>query len=161
MTIEQPSAGPFSVPADADRLHQPRQVLGNLTITFKVLGSDTGDALLIVENISHGKGGPPRHVHHDQDEWFYAVEGEFVVKIGDETYPLSPGDSVLAPRGVAHVWAHIGDDQGRLLIAFQPAGAMQAFFDEFAQLSAAPPQAEMQRLFRAHGMEITGPPIAV
>ncbi len=64
--------------------------LATLTITFKVLGSDTGDALLIVENISHGKGGPPRHVHHDQDEWFYAVEGEFVVEIGDETFPCLP-----------------------------------------------------------------------
>ncbi len=152
---------PAVVPANGDRLLQPRPVLGNLIIAYKVLGQDTGDALFVVENVSHGKGGPPRHVHHAQEEWFYAVEGEFVVEIGDEVFCLSPGDSVLAPRAVPHVWAHIGDDQGRLLIAFQPAGAMQAFFDEFAQLSAAPPQAELQRLFRAHGMEVVGPPITV
>ncbi len=36
---------------------------------------------------------------------------------------------------------------------------MEAFFDEFAQMTGAPAKEEMQRLFRAHGMEIVGPPL--
>jgi hypothetical protein len=31
-----------------------------------------------------GKGGPPRHYHHEQDESFYVTKGEFAFEVGDE-----------------------------------------------------------------------------
>ncbi len=124
-----------------------------------MLSQDSNSNLFVIENVSNGKGGPPRHVHHAQDEWFYAVDGDFIVEVGSEKFHLRPGDSVLAPRQTPHVWAHVGQGVGRLLVAFQPAGAMEAFFDEFAQMTGAPAKEEMQRLFRAHGMEIVGPPL--
>ena len=36
----------------------------------------------MLENTFHAKGGPARHLHYDQDEWFYAVEGEFIIEVG-------------------------------------------------------------------------------
>ena len=53
-----------------------------------------------------------------QDECFYAIEGAFVIVIGQQRLRLSPGDSILAPRRVPHVWAHIGETKVRMLIAF-------------------------------------------
>ena len=38
----------------------------------------------MVEIAHHAKGGPPRHLHRDQDEWFHVIEGEYIVEIGDE-----------------------------------------------------------------------------
>ena len=54
------------------------------------------------------------------------VEGEFIVEVGQERIRLNPGDSLLAPRQVPHVWAYVGDTRGRMLIAFMPAGKIQA-----------------------------------
>jgi quercetin dioxygenase-like cupin family protein len=76
-----------------------------------------GSYLLVLENIFHTKGGPARHLYYDQDEWFYALAGEFLLDVGGESFRLSPGDSLLAPRKVPHVWAHVGTSRGRILIS--------------------------------------------
>ena len=145
------------VAAGEDRFSEHRG-LGVSTIQFKVTSQDP-NGLLVLENTFHAKGGPARHLHYDQDEWFYAVEGEFILEVGQERFRLLPGDSVLAPRRVAHVWAHVGSGRGRILVAFQPAGKMEAFFREVTKANAMPPQDPA--LWRAHGMELMGPPLAV
>ena len=142
------------VAAGQDRFGEHRG-LGISTIAFKVTPQDSS-GLLVIENTFHAKGGPARHLHHDQDEWFYAVEGEFIIEVGDERIRLNPGDSLLAPRQVPHVWAYIGDTRGRMLIVFNPAGQMEAFFREVTAANAMPPQD--QALWQAHGMELLGPP---
>jgi quercetin dioxygenase-like cupin family protein len=144
------------VPAGADRLGE-RHGLGVSRIDFKLIAPDGG--LLVLENTFHAKGGPPRHLHLVQDEWFYGLEGDFVVEVGDQRYVLRPGDSVLGPRLVPHVWAHVGEGRGRILIAFSPAGRMEAFFREVTKAEAMPPQDPA--LWSAHGMKVLGPPLAV
>src|SRR5512136_3170062 len=94
------------VAAGEDRFGEQRG-LGISTISFKVTPSDSS-GLFILENTFRAKGGPARHLHYDQDEWFYAVEGEFIFEVGSEGFGLKPGDSLLAPRKVLHVWAYMG-----------------------------------------------------
>ena len=130
--------------------------LGISEITFKVMPQDS-NGLLIIENTFHAKGGPARHLHYDQDEWFYALEGEFIIEIGEQQYSLQPGDSLLAPRQVPHVWAYVGDTRGRMLIAFLPAGKMEAFFREVTKANAMPPQDPA--VWHEHGMKLMGPPL--
>ena len=133
-----------------------RRSLGISFISFKLISKDK-DGLFILENEFHAKGGPAKHLHHSQDEWFYCLEGSFLVKVGDESITLEPGDSVLAPRNIPHVWAYIGEKVGRILVAFTPAGKMEAFFREVTKLNAMP--AQDPGLWSAHGMELLGPPI--
>jgi quercetin dioxygenase-like cupin family protein len=128
--------------------------LGVSSIDFKVTTQDSGGDLFILENTFHAKGGPARHLHYDQDEWFCALEGEFVIEVGQQRFRLLPGDSLLAPRRIPHVWAHVGDSRGRILIVFQPAGQTEAFFRKVTQANAMPPQDPA--LWRAHGMELLG-----
>jgi quercetin dioxygenase-like cupin family protein len=132
--------------------------LGVSTIAFKVTSQDP-NGLLVLENTFHQKGGPARHWHHEQDEWFYVVEGEFLIEVGEERFTLNPGDSLLAPRKIPHVWAFVGETTGRILIAFMPAGRMEAFFREVTKANAMPPQDPA--LWHAHGMELLGPPLSV
>ena len=146
------------VPAGQDRFGE-RRGLGISHIDYKVTAQDSGGSLLILENIFHAPGGPPRHLHLAQDEVFYSLEGEFVFEIGAERFTLKPGDSVLAPRQVPHVWAYVGAGRGRILITFTPAGQMEAFFRETTKANAMPPQDA--DLLRAHGMELLGPPLKV
>ena len=145
------------VPAGEDRFGLFRG-LGVSSIAFKVTPQDS-DGTLVLENVFHARGGPPRHVHHDQDEWFYALEGEFVVEVGAESFRLRPGDAILAPRKVPHVWAHVGEARGRILVAFFPAGKMEAFFREVTRENAMP--AQDPALWSAHGMTVLGPPLRV
>ncbi len=136
-------------------------MFGSRLIDFKVSSLDTKGDLLIIELTDDGKGGPPRHFHHEQEEWFYVIESEYIIEIGDERYELGPGDSVLAPRGVPHAWAHVGEGMGKQLIAFEPAGKMEAFFGELSKIEGVPQPEVMRRLFSTHGMEMTGPPLPV
>ncbi|GIK40165.1 MAG: hypothetical protein BroJett011_39980 [Chloroflexota bacterium] len=145
------------VAAGEDRFGEHRG-LGISVIDFKLCPQDS-KGLLILENTFRAKGGPAQHLHYDQDEWFYAVEGEFIIEVGQERITLKPGDSLLAPRQVPHVWAHVGERRGRILIVFMPAGKMEAFFREVTKANAMPPQDP--ELWRAHGMELLGPPLAV
>jgi quercetin 2,3-dioxygenase len=151
---------PLFVAAGQDRFGE-RRGLGISEIAFKLTPQDGGD-LLILENTFSAPGGPPRHLHHAQEEFFYAAEGEFVLEVGDQRFTLQPGDSLLAPRGIAHVWAWVGGPagaRGRMLITFAPAGQMEAFFREVNKANAMPPQDPA--LWHAHGMELAGPPLPV
>jgi oxalate decarboxylase/phosphoglucose isomerase-like protein (cupin superfamily) len=106
------------------------------------------------------KGGPPRHFHYEQDEWFYAKEGEFAFEVGDERFVLRPGDSLFAPRLIPHVWAYTGDKPGTLLLAVQPAGSLEEFFMKSCRMTRPPSPEEGERLFASHGMKVVGPPLA-
>jgi len=148
----------FRVAANQDQFGEHRG-LGVSEITFKVTPKDS-DGVFVIENTFHEKGGPARHLHFDQDEWFYTIEGEFILEVGQEKFTLNPGDSVLAPRKIPHVWAYTGGGQrGRILIAFMPAGKMESFFREVTKANAMPPQDP--ELWRSHGMELLGPPLKV
>ena len=105
------------VRAGTDRFRGEREVFGSRVIDTKVSALDTNGGLYVSEVIDVHKGGPGRHLHHEQEEWFYALEGEYVIEVGEERYELGPGDSVLAPREVAHVWAYVGEGRGRLIAA--------------------------------------------
>lgn len=145
------------VAANEDQFGEHRG-LGVSAITFKVTPRDSS-GVFIIENTFHQKGGPAKHLHYDQDEWFYAVEGEFLLEVGQEQFTLKPGDSVLAPRKISHVWAYTGSNLGRMLIAFMPAGKMESFFREVTKANAMPPQDP--ELWHSHGMELLGPPLKV
>ncbi len=132
--------------------------LGISTIAFKLTTPNAGDPF-ILENTFRARGGPARHLHYEQDEWFYILEGNFRFEVGANRFDLSPGDSFLAPRRVPHVWAFIGETRGRILVAFLPAGKMEAFFREVTRSNAMPPQDP--ELWHAHGMELLGPPLPV
>lgn len=144
--------------AKGEDLFGEHRGLGISAIQFKVT-SQNAHGIFIIENTFHEKGGPPRHLHYEQEEWFYIAEGDFILEVGDDRFEMSAGDSLLAPRNVPHAWAFSGEHVGRMLIAFMPAGKMEAFFREVTKANAMPPQ--QPELWRAHGMELLGPPLQV
>jgi mannose-6-phosphate isomerase-like protein (cupin superfamily) len=157
-----PQALPEDVPvvrARTDRTGQSHTVPQvESRIDFKVLTAETGGSLFVLENRDMVRGGPPRHVHPAQDEWFYLIEGgELAIEIGDRVLRLKPGDSVLAPRNVPHVWAYAGDTPGRMIVAFTPAGTMEDFFAQ----TTAPGAVADPKVFETHGMRVVGPPLRV
>lgn len=149
------------VPNGEHRFEGVPKIWGTIPLQVKVSTDDTDGALFVFEHAGMGKGGPPRHFHHEQDEWFYVIEGDFAFEVGDERFELRPGDSLLAPRTVPHVWACVGDDPGTLLLAVQPAGSLEEFFRESCEMTELPTPEEADRMFAAHGMKVVGPPLEV
>src|SRR5436190_14095225 len=106
----QPAPSLSVVRSRVDRTGVPHNAaIANSHIDFKVLTGDTRGGVFIIENRDLTPGGPPGHLHYSQEEWFYLVDGgELRMEIGDQKLTLHPGDSVLAPRNVPHVWAYVG-----------------------------------------------------
>lgn len=150
------------VPARTDRFHNNRQMIwGLIPLATKVSTRDTGGALYAFEHRDMPKGGPPRHVHHDQDEWFYVVAGEYAVEIGEERFTLKPGDSLFAPRQIPHAWACISDTPGTLLTTVTPAGTFETFITDTTKHTTVPSMEEMAATFEKHDMTLLGPPLEV
>lgn len=149
------------VPNGKNRFQEELVIWGIIPLQIKVSGNDTDGSLFVFEHAKMGKGGPPRHFHYEQDEWFYAMEGEFAFEVGDEKFMLRPGDSLFAPRMIPHVWAYVGDKPGTLLLAVQPAGSLEAFFMKSCGMTRPPTPEEADQLFAAHGMKVVGPPLNV
>lgn len=158
LTHKPAALAPLACLASEEDRYGEQRGIGIGSLTYKVASHDAKGGLFILEILLHAKGGPARHLHVDQEEWFYAVAGEFIVEIGGERMRLRPGDSVLVPRKTPHVWACAGAP-ARLLIVFTPAGEMEGFFDEISRANALAPQDP--ELWRRYGMELLGPPLAV
>jgi quercetin dioxygenase-like cupin family protein len=151
--------GPVHVPNGRNRFEQELLIWGMIPLQIKVSTADTAGSLFVFEHADMGRGGPPRHFHYEQDEWFYAMKGEFAFEVGDQRFTLRAGDSLFAPRMVPHAWAYIGDEPGTLLLAVQPAGSLEAFFMENCEMDRPPTPEEAERSFAAHGMRVVGPPL--
>jgi len=129
---------------------------------LKVSAKDTGGGFCLYDTIRKSKGGPALHLHHSQEEWFYVIRGEFIVQVGVETMRLNPGDSALAPRKIPHAFAKVSDEEGQLLIMFQPAGSMEDFFRQMAKFGPTIPKDQetpRRDLWEQYGMEMVGPPL--
>jgi len=153
---------PSVLKAGQDRNGTPHTMgRGTLGIDAKISTADTEGAIFLWEITVAEKSGPPRHVHYYQDEWFFVVQGEFVAEIGGTMYFLSPGDSILLPRGVTHAYAHVSDGVGKMLAAVFPAQTFEQFLEESRLAGPKATPKEIDELFQKHGMKEVGPPIDV
>jgi mannose-6-phosphate isomerase-like protein (cupin superfamily) len=122
---------------------------------------DIQAAFFVMEHNTHNKGGPPRHLHHDDDEWFYVIEGEYLIEIASQRHRLTSGDSIVGPRKVPHAWAFVGNTPGWLLRAYAPGGKMGAFFAERRKRGRDTYYPTDAALYRTWGMELLGPPLLI
>jgi mannose-6-phosphate isomerase-like protein (cupin superfamily) len=129
-------------------------LLGMLEIV-KISGADTGGEYGLLE-ITVRAG----------DEWFYVLEGEFTVYVGERRLSLPAGAFAFGPRGVPHTFI-AETDGAKVLIGFQPFH-FEGFLHEVGEPAServlpppleAPP--DMERLLpiaARNGMQILGPP---
>jgi mannose-6-phosphate isomerase-like protein (cupin superfamily) len=142
-----------------------RWVLGE-SVTIKQTAATTGGTFTVAEIQSWPGGGPPAHVHRDQDEMFYVLEGTYEFLVGDRKETLGVGATVFVPRGTKHTYRKVGDGIGRLFDLHTP-GGFEAFFEDAGVAAtdriARPPieeklpdRATMLTLLNRHGMDLAG-----
>jgi len=137
-------------------------------ITVKAAGAETGNAFAQVETDDPRGAGVPRHVHHNEDQTFYILEGGELALVGDERIELSAGDYLFAPREVPHTYV-VRSERARMLATISPGGLEQLFVSLGAPVTGAepptdvvmPPMDELVRVFAGYGVEILGPPLSL
>lgn len=103
--------------------------------------------------------GPPLHVHREQDDTFFVLEGVLTVQAGDELIDLEPGDFATVPPGIPHTFDNIRKDQPPVkVINLMTPGGLDAQFRDMSRLRAAPSDpATSAQLRDKHGSTTVGP----
>ena len=71
-----------------DRFSKPLSLFEGDKFYCKVSGKDTEGDLYIFDSTRLKEGGPPLHFHYNQDEWWYIISGEYLIKVGEEVNRL-------------------------------------------------------------------------
>ena len=129
-------------------------------LIFKVTGEDTGGAFdyFVVEVSPHG--GPPLHVHHQQEETIHVLTGRFKVRIGDDESTLERGGFAYMPSGLPHAFLNLTDEPGEVIVVYTPGGGHK-FYEELGPLTrdGSPDRETVAAVFEKHGMTLLGPPL--
>ena len=129
--------------------------------------SNTGGLSVLMVHAPFDEG-PPLHVHHEEDEIFFIVEGEVRFVIGSRTVVARKGDTLLAPLGIPHAYRVISPEGAQILaIARANFEAMVLSVARPAAAVTLPDpvvptaecQAQLAAACAAQGIEILGPPI--
>src|SRR3954466_5699334 len=140
-------------------------LLGMLEV-LKLSGEDTGGEFGLVEITVRAGDGSPWHVHPDEDEWFYVLDGQFTFYVGDERLSLPAGSFAFGPKGVPHTFI-AETHPPKPLVGFQPF-LFESFLREIGEpatervlpppLTSPPDMARVVPAALRGGMEILGPP---
>jgi mannose-6-phosphate isomerase-like protein (cupin superfamily) len=112
-----------------------RLSFAGVTILVRVPSEATGGAFTLFEEVPPLLD-TPLHVHRDEDELFYVLEGQHVYRVGDEEFAVGPGGIVFAPRGIPHSQRRVVPNEGRQLVLTTP-GGFEGFFQELAAAEEA------------------------
>ena len=134
--------------------------------TIKISKNDTGGQYGLLEIEVPPGGGSPWHVHPEEDEWFYVIDGEFTVYVGDACLTLTAGSFAFGPKGVPHTFI-AGPDGGKTLIGLAPA-QFEGFLREVGEpapervlpppAAGHPDMAKLAPIAERNGFVILGPP---
>lgn len=136
----------------------------NMLMDVKATAEETGGALTVIDSWLTPAANPPMHVHRDEDEAFFVLEGEVEFFLADGTARLAgPGDFVFGPRGVPHRF-EVRTPEARMIILGTPGGSEQ-FFRAMGGPAEAPtlpvPEApdvpRVMSIAAAHGIDILPP----
>jgi mannose-6-phosphate isomerase-like protein (cupin superfamily) len=158
-----PAARPYVLPRGAGE----HIWFTNTVMEIKASATSTDGLLSLIEARAPVGFGPALHVHHDEHEAFYVLEGELELICGGERTTAGPGAFAFLPRGIAHTFRVVGDRPVRMLSIGLP-GGLEDFFRAAARPAASrdlPPEEPVDVVALAtiaarHSLEFVGPPLA-
>nr|WP_237497903.1 cupin domain-containing protein [Streptomyces sp. SID8377] len=106
---------------------------------------------------------PPHHVHENEEELWFVLDGEVSFFVGDKRHDLTPGQVAFGPRGVPHSYL-VRSEGARLAVVFSPAGIEEWFRANGVPVTDArdiPPAFDLASIVgsaEAFKLRVTGPP---
>jgi len=136
--------------------------------TVKIGRADTDGRLGLLEIVVPPGLGSPWHVHPEEDEWFYVLDGNLTFYVGEKRIDLTTGGFAFGPKGVPHTFIGAGPNPTRALVGFAPM-QFEGFLREVGQAAPArvlppahdgpPPALErLAPIAKRSGFIVLGPP---
>jgi len=121
-----------------------------------VLGSVNSNFVVAEWRSAGGPPGPPRwiaplHLHYNDDEAWYVLEGKLCVRVGKDVVEASAGSAVFVPRGTPHTYWNPGPGLVRYLL-IMTANIYSLIQDIHAMTDRSP--AAMSAVFHKHDSEL-------
>ncbi len=110
--------------------------LGALT-QVKATGEQTSGAYGLVEQVLPVGFASPWHLHHNEDETFYVIEGRMTILCGEARIAARPGTWAFGPRNIPHGFRVEGNAPARLLLLTTPSG-FEHFILEMSEKATDP-----------------------
>ena len=130
------SSVPSTGTSSTEKRLQPRIVSTEGGDTIKPFGlemkvllstEDTGGAFSALYVVHQPGEGPPPHVHYNQEEYFFVIEGTYEITVGEITQTAGPGTMVFIPRDFVHTFKNVGDTPAKQLDWTLPGGQDRYF----------------------------------
>ena len=100
----------------------PGQGVRTGNVEFLGLSEHTPRFNVSVITMAPSAAGPESHVHQDEDDAFYILDGELTFLLDDGEVAAPTGAFVLVPPGVEHTFRNALDRPTRALNIHAPAG---------------------------------------
>lgn len=123
-------------------------------IFHRIKSIDTDGVFSAVELVTQPNQSVMVHVHDNEDELVYVVEGEIEVTLGDQKMTATSGILALLPRGIPHGFTNIGDKPSRVLDIILP-GKFDNYFVKLHNLydnAGNADDAKLDRLAEEYGV---------
>jgi quercetin dioxygenase-like cupin family protein len=137
---------------------------GGGVLTMKATAEETGGAFLLFEDLMAQGKTTPLHLHANEDEALYVLEGELLVHLDGNEYPVGPRGVAIAPRGVPH--AFLVTSRTARVLTLQTPGSAEAFYRGASDPASADTDPSgpvdfarvRESADRSGGMQVVGPP---
>lgn len=119
--------------------------------TFLATAKETEGQYTLYDFVVPPMGGPPAHLHNNEDEAFYILDGKITFQEGTDIETAGPGDLVLRDRGKIHAFQNLGTEPARMLVLAGPSG-LEDLFREGGQPvtdSSNPPPPDVPKFLAA------------
>lgn len=105
-------------------------------IVFRKTARDTAGELLQADfYMRPGAFVAAMHIHPLQEERFEVISGTLRGRVAGKELSSGPGEVIVVPKGVPHVWWNSGDDELHVLVEVRPALKLEHFFETFFGLA--------------------------
>jgi quercetin dioxygenase-like cupin family protein len=136
----------------------------NQLAIVKATAKQTGNGFCLIEMVTPPGEGSPYHVHRNEDETFYVLEGRMQFISGKQRIVGEAGAYVFLPRDIPHGFRVLGNSPARYLILCTP-GGFEGFVLELGEPAStltlptpsAPDMNKLMALAAKYGVEILGP----
>ena len=137
-------------------------------VTLRVPHETSSEGVSILESRAPRGDSPPLHTH-GEDEIFHVLEGEMLIRVGEQDHHVRAGETLLASKSIPHTY-RVESEEARWLV-ITGRGDFERFVRSFSRPAehdglperGGPPTPEQVEALtaacRKHGIELVGPPL--
>jgi mannose-6-phosphate isomerase-like protein (cupin superfamily) len=107
----------------------------------KADAAETRGAYALAEHLLSAASNPPRHVHNDEDEAWFVLDGEIEFDVDGTREIAHAGSFVFAPAGAPHTFQVLTDTARVLVLTSSSGAAGDGGFEHLIERAGSPASA--------------------